>query len=286
MNTPASSTSTHPLDEALALAPQAGGGASAARVYTGTPHAAYDNMVGPFGGASAAQMLQAVLLHPDRLGDPVALTINFAAAVANAPFQIVAEPARTNRSTQHWVMRMTQADAQGAEHTVLTATAVTAVRRSTWSATDAPAPEAPAPEQIPRAPHSGMVRWIERYDMRPLAGGFPAQWDGQEADSLSRMWVRDEPPRPLDFASLTALSDAFFPRIWRRRATPTPIGTVSMTVYFHVDAAGLAAVGTGHLQAQASAQVFYNGFFDQSGLLWGPAGQLLATTHQIVYYKE
>ena len=59
-----------------------------------------------------------------------------------------------------------------------------------------------------------------------------------------------------------------------------------MTVYFHVDAAGLAAVGTGHLQAQASAQVFYNGFFDQSGLLWGPAGQLLATTHQIVYYKE
>ena len=147
MHTPASSTSTHPLDEALALAPQAGDESRAARVYTGAPHAAYDNMVGPFGGASAAQMLQAVLLHPDRLGDPVALTINFAAAVANAPFQIVAEPARTNRSTQHWVMRMTQADAQGAEHTVLTATAVTAVRRSTWSATDAPAPEAPpAPE--------------------------------------------------------------------------------------------------------------------------------------------
>ena len=104
MHTPASSTSTHPLDEALALAPQAGDESPAARVYTGAPHAAYDNMVGPFGGASAAQMLQAVLLHPDRLGDPVALTINFAAAVANAPFQIVAEPARTNRSTQHQIV--------------------------------------------------------------------------------------------------------------------------------------------------------------------------------------
>ena len=104
MNTAASSPTTHPLDEALALALLAGDEAGAARVYTGAPHAAYDNMVGPFGGASAAQMLQAVLLHPDRLGDPVALTINFAAAVANAPFQIVAEPARTNRSTQHQIV--------------------------------------------------------------------------------------------------------------------------------------------------------------------------------------
>ena len=287
MNASSTPPATHPLDQALALSLAPADAAHGARDFHGAPHPAYANMVGPFGGVSAAQLLQAVLRHPDRLGDPVALTVNFAAAVADAPFLIRAQPARTNRSTQHWVLRMTQADASGAEQTVLTATAVTAARRPTWSASDVAMPDVPGPQQIPRAPTGGWVRWIERYDMRPLVGPLPAEWDGREADdSLSRLWVRDEPPRPLDFASLTALSDVFFPRIWRRRATRTPIGTVSMTAYFHVDGAALARVGDGHLLAQARGQAFHNGFFDQSGELWSAAGELLVTTHQIVYYKE
>ncbi|MBP7451479.1 MAG: thioesterase family protein [Ottowia sp.] len=289
MNVTAPPTETHPLDQALALSPAdvaEGASATGARSFTGAPHPAYANMVGPFGGVSAAQMLQAVCLHPGRLGDPISLTVNFAAGVADAPFRISAEPARTNRSTQHWVMRMTQLDADGTEQTVLTATAVTAVRRATWGATDTPMPAAPAAQGIPRAPAAGWVRWIERYDMRPLAGPIPADWDGSEADSLTRMWVRDDPPRPLDFAGLAALSDVFYPRIWRRRATRTLIGTVSMTAYFHVDAAALVQVGEHHLLAQAQGQAFYNGFFDQSGQLWSPSGQLLVTTHQIVYFKE
>ena len=278
---------THPLDEALVLTPQHEGPADdGALRFDGSTHPAYANMVGPFGGVSAAQMLQAVLLHPARLGDPVAFTVNFAAAVADAPFQIWALPARTNRSTQHWTMRMTQRDAQGAEHTVLTATAVTAVRRATWSANDHPMPDAPAPGAIERANLRGWVRWIERYDMRPVVGPMPTDWNGEESASLTRLWVRDDPPRPLDFASLAALSDVFYPRIWRRRAVQTPIGTVSMTAYFHVSADTLAAVGEGYLLGQASSQAFYNGFFDQSGQLWSPSGELLVTTHQIVYYKE
>ena len=283
----ASPTTFHPLDEALALVPQAGGpAADGALRFDGAAHPAYANMVGPFGGASAAQMLQAVLLHPQRLGDPVAFTVNFAAAVADAPFHIWAVPARTNRSTQHWTLRMTQVDAQGTEQTVLTATAVTAVRRSTWSANDTPMPEVPAPDAVARTEVRGWVRWIERYDMRPLVGPMPTEWDGSETPSLTRMWVRDEPPRPLDFASLAAFSDVFFPRVWRRRAVQTPIGTVSMTAYFHVDADTLAAIGSGYLLGQAAGQVFRNGFFDQTGQLWSQAGELLVTTQQIVYYKE
>ena len=45
--------------------------------FVGHTSPAYANMVGPFGGISAAQMMNAVLLHPQRLGDPVSLTINF-----------------------------------------------------------------------------------------------------------------------------------------------------------------------------------------------------------------
>ncbi|NTV86164.1 MAG: thioesterase family protein, partial [Burkholderiaceae bacterium] len=40
------------------------------------------------------------------------------------------------------------------------------------------------------------------------------------------------------------------------------------------------------LLGQARAQSFFNGFFDQSAELWNEAGVLLATTHQIVYFKE
>jgi hypothetical protein len=38
--------------------------------------------------------------------------------------------------------------------------------------------------------------------------------------------------------------------------------------------------------AQAKAQSFHNGFFDQTAQLWSEAGLLLATSNQIVYYKE
>ena len=69
------------------------------------------------------------------LGDPVSLTINFCAAVADGEFSIQTRPARTNRSTQHWVIEMLQ----GGE-TVLTATALTAVRRTTHSLGEATMP--------------------------------------------------------------------------------------------------------------------------------------------------
>ena len=34
------------------------------------------------------------------------------------------------------------------------------------------------------------------------------------------------------------------------------------------------------------AQEFRNGFFDQTVQLWSEGGTMLATSHQIVYYKE
>ncbi|MFV0678834.1 acyl-CoA thioesterase [Ottowia sp.] len=282
---------THPFDQALTLDLQAlppdADQAQAARVFAGRTHPDYANMVGPFGGVTAAQMLQAVLRHPDRLGDPLALTVNYAAGLRDAPFRIEARPARTNRSTQHWTLSLVQVDEGGQESTYVTATAVTAARRSTWSAVEAPMPsDVPAPESTERVAAPGRVRWTDRYDMRAIAGRLPMQWDGTEADSVTRLWVRDDPLRPLDFASLAAMSDVFFPRVWRRRAHMTPAGTVSITVYFHVSADGLAATGTGWLLGQARAQSFFNGFFDQSAELWNEAGHLLATTHQIVYYKE
>lgn len=271
---------THAFDQAIALQ------GTTPDVYTGQTHAAYGNMVGPFGGITAATVVRALMQHTQRLGEPIALTVNYAAALADGAFTLTARPVRTNRSTQHWVMSLTQPDASGAETTVLTATAVTAARRETWSVDDEAMPAVPAPAELPRATLVTTAEWVRRYDMRWITGALPSVWEGQGDSSLVRLWVRDEPARALDFCSLTALADVFYPRVWLRRARPVPTGTVSMTVYFHAGASQLAATGTGWLLAQARGQVFRNGFFDQSAQLWDGAGVLLATTHQIVYFKE
>jgi Thioesterase-like superfamily len=175
---------------------------------------------------------------------------------------------------------------QGAD-VVATATAVLATRRETWSSVEAGFPQAPPAEGLARTPPLDRVRWTRAYDMRFVQG--PLQIDtppAGEQDSVSLLWVRDEPPRALDFCSLAALCDVFFPRIFVKRASWVPIGTVSFTVYFHADAATLAAIGTRHLLAHARAHQFRNGYFDQAAELWGPGGELLAVTHQIVYYRE
>jgi acyl-CoA thioesterase len=266
----------HPFDEAVALQPQADG------TFVGHTSPAYGNMVGPFGGVTAAQALSAVLLHPQRLGDPISLTVNFAAAVADGPFTVSARPARTNRSTQHWVVEIQQHG-----QAVLTGTAIFALRRATWNADQQVMPAVPAPAEVGRATGPARVEWVGRYEMRFIEGGIPLEWHGRDqGNSCSRLWVRDNPPRALDFASLTALSDVFFPRVWLRRPKLVPIGTVSMTVYFHAGAAMLAATGGAFLLGQAQAQAFRDGFFDQVAQLWSESGELLVTTHQVVYYKE
>ncbi|RZL93915.1 MAG: thioesterase family protein [Variovorax sp.] len=275
--------STHPLDQALALAHSD----IHAGHFTGTTSPDYWNMVGPFGGTTAAVMLQSVLRHPDLLGGPVALTVNYAAALEAGDFEVLATPVRTNRSTQHWTIQMSQAGSDGKPHVTTTGTAVTAVRRPTWGASDLPMPEVPQPSDVQRLSIGpARVAWLDRYEMRPIIGAIPTQWDGSGTHSETRMWVRDAEPRALDFPALAALSDCFYPRVWLRRAKPVPIGTVSITTYFHVDAAQLAEVGAGYLLGRAEGQQFSNGYFDQAAQLWSEAGVLLATSNQIVYFKE
>jgi acyl-CoA thioesterase len=266
----------HPLDTATALTPLADGS------FRGQTSPDYANMVGPFGGVTAACLLQAAWLHPARIGEPVALTVNFASPLADGEFRIAARAVRTNRSTQHWVIELSQADG-----TAATATAVFALRRQTWGALEADPPvDPPRPKTLPRS-HAGRLAWTERYDMRFIHGDLPSTYDGvEQPESTSRLWVSDDPPRPLDFISLASLCDSFFPRIFLRRRKIAPIGTVSLTTYFHADAALLATQSVRPVLAAARANNFRDGYFDQSAEVWSDARQLLASSHQVVYFRD
>lgn len=187
---------SHPFDAAISLA------ATGEHRFAGATHPAYANMVGPYGGATCAVLLNAALLHPQRLGEPIALTVNYAAPLADGSFEIEARPVRTNRSTQHWSMALAQ---QGA--VVATSSAVFAARRETWSAPEATPPAGMPPAiTLPVSPVDSRPRWVQQYDMRFAEDESPALFSGTErTDSETRLWVRDEPPRPLDFPRLRGL---------------------------------------------------------------------------------
>lgn len=272
---------THPFDQALGLTP-----GDSDNTFAGATSPDYWNMVGPFGGYTAALAVRAVMQHPALFGEPVALTVNYAGATTQGPFTVTATPARTNRSTQHWVIALSQTNAAGEREVAMTATVMTALRRETWQASDMVMPVVLPPSDTARYHRDGSPVWLDRYDRRFVHGSIPAQFDGREAISLTQQWMRDEPPRPLDFASLTAMADVFYPRIWLRRAKRVVTGTVSMTTYFHASQAQLSEAGIGYLLGQVQAQAFRHGFFDQMAQLWSEAGTLLATSTQLVYYKE
>lgn len=82
------------------------------------------------------------------------------------------------------------------------------------------------------------MQWLKRYDIRFVQGGFPEALDDADAGhSLTQVWLRDSLGRATDFASLAAISDAFFPRLFLRRArlwsqAGEMLVTTHQTVYY------------------------------------------------------
>lgn len=264
---------SHPLDRALELE------AVDTDTVRGKTEPEWANMVGPFGGVTAAVLLHAIESHPDHLGEPVALTVNFAAPILEGRFEISLRAPRTNRTNQHWIAELSQ---DGEVKT--TATAVFGIRRDTWSATEAIAPRAPAPERIDRASYENLPHWVRLYDMRFTEGSFAGGEIQTGTSSTTTLWMRDAAGRPVDFAAVAAMADVFFPRVFLRRGA-LPSGTISLTIYFHVDQPHLDLLGADYILGTAHANCFDRGFFDQSAQLWSRDGALIATTYQIVYFK-
>jgi len=267
--------SPHLFDEATAVT----AGDSRWRGRTSSDYWAF---VGPFGGATAATILRALIDHPQRSGDPVSLTVNYCAPIAEGAFDLDVRLVKANRSSQHWCVEMTQ---EGGEVATL-ATAVFAERRPSWSHQQAAFPGAKPFEQTLTYP-SLAASWVKQYDFRFVEGEpkFGGSASGAPPDAYSKLWISDRVPRKIDALSLMAMSDAFFGRIFHIKRELLPFGTVSLTTYFHADAADLGAEDTTRVLAVADAKILHKSYGDQNGELWSPSGRLLATTTQIAYFK-
>lgn len=268
---------THPFDSATRVECDEGR-------WRGFTSDDYHAFVGQFGGATAATLMRALMQHPDRAGDPLAFTVNFCAPIAAGSFDLAPRLVKATRSTQHWSIELTQPDAGVA----VFATAVFAQRRETWSHQPSEKPQASSYDETPVFPNGAVAApWIRQFEFRfadnqPDFRGAP---HAEPASAHSKVWIGHSVKRTLDLISLSAIADAFFARIFHVRGELLPIGTVSMTTYFHVDAADLVAEPITAVLGVADANVFHKSFSDQHGELWSPNGRLLATTHQITYFK-
>jgi acyl-CoA thioesterase len=198
-------------------------------------------------------------------------------------FDIEVVEKRTNRSTQHFYVEMKQESG-----TIATATLVFAARPEGFSYVSGKMPALKAPEEIERPKTKAPLAWIDRFDMR-FASGFPVMRQNDEAplgSARTEVWLRDNPPRKMDFLGLMDMSDAFFARPFHVLGRLIQVGTVSMTTYFHCDETDLAAVGDDYLLGVADANVFEKGYSDQTAELWTRGGRLLATSQQILYFRD
>lgn len=267
---------THPFDQAVRLT------ASAEGCWRGATSPLYANMTGPFGGVTAACLLNAVLSDRRAQGDPVSVTVNYCGAVADGAFDIEARLVRGGKYVQHWSLDLCQ---DGVART--TASVVLGRRDAAFSHQSATPPVARPIADCTPPRGTPRLEWLNRYDFR-FSEGSPARRGVDEAfhDPRSVLWLRDTPARPLDYLSLLAMSDSFILRLVHLRGAPALAGTVSLTTHFLASADDIASVGTAPLLGQADATRFHRNFHDQHMQLWSADGLLLASGSQIVWFKD
>lgn len=266
----------HPFDTAVALSARGEG------LWQGETTPDYMNMVGPFGGVTAAVMLNAVLSDPRCSDAPVAMTVNFCTGAKPGPFEIDVTLARSGKYLQHWSLNQRQGDT-----VCTTATIVTGRRDDTYEHQVSVLPDVPVAQDLPRMPPPPALRFLHQYDFRFVEG--PPEMGAARAtpgSDLSRIWMQDAQPRKLDWLSLAALSDGFPLRLLSVRGGLVPMGTVSLSTYFLCSQDELDALGEGPILGEARSTRFHAHFHDQKSTHWSAQGRALMAGAQVVWFKQ
>ncbi|WP_394692473.1 acyl-CoA thioesterase [Hyphobacterium sp.] len=264
----------HSFDDAIALTELERTGQRGR--FSGTVTDAYQNMIGPFGGVSAA-MLAEGMAKASRDGlELVSITTDFMTGMTEGPFDLSAICHRAGKSTEFWAASIKQADSASP---ALRATGVFSQRRETLEWTEGEMPVVPAPDDCTRfVPPRG---WGERIDIRPATNT-----DIFNTDSTANtLWAKFAEPRALDPAGLVCLADTPTPRIFFVAKSFVPLSTISLTVYLHASADDYAEAGDDFVLLDVNAARGGGGFYDQHARIWSRSGKLLATTQQMVWFK-
>jgi len=271
----------HPLDAALQLRWQEEGLVGLAT------DANYWNTAGPFGGWLLAAGIKAVLTDPRAKGTPVEAHARFLAAPKSGELELRIDLQSQGRSVGFWHVAIWQHQARGprlcAEISV-----ILAEERETAHLTAAVMPKAPHPDTLHTADtRRSSLSWLRRYDFRYVYGApFKMRVGEPNAARLeSLLWIRDADGRAHDWIGLAAFADVPAPRPFLIQHDPSPVATVSLSLYFHADEGTVRAAGA-WLLLKITGKTMGRGFFDHAVEIWSGEGTLLASSTQLAWFSS
>lgn len=236
----------------------------------------YAAFKGAFGGWTAAHALLAARSQAPDTFAPAALSIDFLGPIEPDVVTSTPQRLRATRSAQFIIVNTAQQATLRARTSV-----VLALRRATERIDAVTMPRcANAAETQRTIIDAGPNTWVHRFEMRSAQGTMLQPNPGLR----SLTWTRLLDTSPDHHATIAALADASFPRIFFHFDRATPIATVTMSVHFHAEPAELQDALADFVLIEAAGQIARHGFFDQQVRIWSAAGSLLATSTQLARY--
>ena len=235
---------------------------------------------GLWGGYAIGLAIRVLESEPDVVGEPLSLTLTYAAALPAGPLDIRTRRLRQGGSVGVWEVEVLPG---GSEQVGVHAMATMARRPSTPPFAFATMPEAPDPLSLPEwsfgepSQHYGS----SAFERRTLEG-FPPSPGG---NSRSLAWVRSR-KGPMDKAMLGMVTDHSPPRAMYALGRAVGTTTLSLTVYLHATAEELAEVGEDFILIECEGRVGSRGASDERSSYWSRSGKLLATSEQLAWYRE
>jgi acyl-CoA thioesterase len=230
---------------------------------------------GPHGGYLAAILLRAL---EATLGDPArqvrSLTIHYPKPPEPGPVRIDCRVERSGRSLSTLSARMEQGG-----RTMALALAAFSVPWPEPVAYALPAPEVAAAEEIDEVPWvEGMPAFRRHLDFRPVFGD--PFFSGSDR-ALVGGWLRTYEPHALDAPYVAMIADAWAP-------APFPVGTVAfgaptidLTIHFRSPLPPAGSAPGDFLLGRFESLHARDGFFEEDGAVWTPAGELVCQSRQL-----
>lgn len=239
------------------------------------------NPNGPlWGGYSIGLCLAVVAAEPEARGEPLSITLTYVAGLSAGTVEVRTRRLRQGGSIGVWEVELRPA---GATEVSVHAIVTMARRPATPSFAFAQMPDASDPEGLPLQPRpGGSQHFGSRAFERRTSETFPIQ---PAASSRSTAWVRPK-LGPWNKTLLGMLTDSSPPRAFYALGHTVMTTTVTLTIYLHATAEEVAAAGEDYLLVEYEGRVGGGGATDERSSYWRRDGKLLATSEQLLWYRE
>ena len=235
---------------------------------------------GLWGGYAIGLCVRVLEAEPEAIGEPLSLTLTYAAGLPAGPLDIRTRRLRQGGSIGVWEVEVSPA---GSDQVGVHGMVTMARRPRTPDFAFATMPAAPDPDSLPSPDMAGMALHYGAlaFERRTLEG-FPPQPGG---DSRSLAWVRSR-RGDLDKALLGMITDNSAPRAMYALGRSVMTTTLSLTAYLHATVEELAEVGDDFILVECEGRVGGGGASDERSSYWRRDGKLLATSEQLAWYRQ